>query len=287
MGKSSEQIKEEVRTGYAKIATGKQSSCCADTGCCGSKRSNHADPERLAKALGYDAESLANLPEGANMGLSCGNPVAIAALKEGQVVLDLGSGGGFDVFQAGEKVKNSGRVIGVDMTPEMITVARKNIEHYQKRTDLDNVEFRLGEIEYLPVADSSVDVVLSNCVINLSPAKPQVWSEIFRVLKPGGKVSVSDLALLKRLPDSIREMAATLVGCVAGAVLVNETESMLKKTGFTSIKLTPKPDYVRNMLAWNDPLYQEITAALPEGEEIADYVVSLSIEAHKGKTSTT
>ena len=279
MNKSNEQIREEVRTGYADIATGRQSSCCGDR-CCG-ERNNYADPELLAKSLGYNENDIANLPEGANMGLSCGNPVAIAALQEGQIVLDLGSGGGFDVFQAGEKVKVSGRVIGVDMTPEMISKARKNVEYYSKRTGLNNVEFRLGEIEHLPVPDASVDVVLSNCVINLSPTKPQVWSEIYRVLKPGGKVSISDLALLKPIPDNFREMVAALVGCVAGAVLVDETGAMLKKAGFTSIKLTPKPDYVRNMLTWNDPLYRELIEALPKGEEITDYVASLSIEAYK------
>ena len=273
--KSSEQVRETVRAGYAAIATGKRSCCCS------SPRSNQADPTRLAKAVGYDAESLANLPDGANMGLSCGNPVAIAALQEGQIVLDIGSGGGFDVFQAGERVKASGRVIGVDMTPEMLAKARKNIEQYRKRTGLDNVEFRLGEIEYLPVPDASVDVVISNCVINLSPDKPQVWREIFRVLKPGGKISVSDLALLKPLPDNIREMASALVGCVAGAVMVDETKVMLEKTGFTSIALTPKPDYVRNMQDWNDPLYKQIAETLPKGEELANYVVSLSIEARK------
>ena len=278
---SNEQVKETVRAGYAAIATGQQSSCCGGGGCCGSPRSGHADPARLAEAIGYDAETLANLPDGANMGLSCGNPVAIAALQEGQTVLDLGSGGGFDAFQAGAKVKASGRVIGVDMTPEMLAKARKNIEQYRQTTGLNNVEFRLGEIEYLPIPDASVDVALSNCVINLSPDKPQVWREIFRVLKPGGKVSVSDLALLKPLPDDIRAMAAALVGCVAGAALVDETLAMLEKTGFSSIVLTSKPDYVRNMLAWNDPLYQEITETLPKGEEIADYVVSLSIEARK------
>ena len=272
---SPEQIRETVRKGYAVIATG-QRSCCCD-----GERSGHLDPIRLATAVGYDAESLAKLPAGANMGLSCGNPVAIAALQEGQTVLDLGSGGGFDVFQAGEKVKATGRVIGVDMTPEMLARARKNIEQYRQRTGLDNVEFRLGEIEYLPVPDSSVDVVLSNCVINLSPDKPQVWRDIFRVLKIGGKVSVSDLALLKPLPDNIREMATALVGCVAGAALVEETRAMLEKTGFKSISLTPKPDYVRNMQDWNDPLYKQIAETLPNGEEMADYVVSLSIEAKK------
>ena len=143
------------------------------------------------------------------------------------------------------------------------------------------MEFRLGEIECLPVPDNSVDVVLSNCVINLSPDKPQVWREIFRVLKPGGKVSVSDLALLQPLPAHVREMAAALVGCVAGAVLVDETRAMLEKAGFTAISLAPKPDYVRNMQDWNDPLYQQIAEALPAGGELADYVVSLSIESRK------
>jgi len=169
----------------------------------------------------------------------------------------------------------------VDMTPEMLALARKNIEQYRQRTGLDNVEFRLGEIEYLPVPDASVDVVLSNCVINLSPDKPQVWRDIFRVLKIGGKVSVSDLALLKPLPDNVREMAAALVGCIAGAALVEETRAMLEKNGFKSIVLTPKPDYVRSMQDWNDPMYRQIAEALPKGEEIVDYVVSLDIEARK------
>ena len=274
--KDAQTVHETVRAGYAAIAVSESSSCCASSCCCG-----QSDPDALARAVGYDAESLKNVPEGANMGLSCGNPVAIAALQPGQIVLDLGSGGGFDVFQAGEKVGATGRVIGVDMTPEMIGKARKNIEQYRQRTGLDNVEFRLGEIEYLPVPDASVDVVLSNCVINLSPDKPQVWREIFRVLKPGGKVAVSDLALLRLLPSSIAAMAEALVGCVAGAVLVEETRDILKATGFQAVRLTPKPDYVRQMQSWNDPLYKTIAEALPEGEEIADYVVSLNIEAEK------
>ena len=269
-----EQVRETVRAGYAAIATGRSACCCG--GSC-----NTHDPARLAQAIGYSAEDLAKLPEGASMGLSCGNPVAIAALREGQIVLDLGSGGGFDVFQAGEMVKAGGRVIGVDMTPEMLAKARKNVDFYQQRTGLANVEFRLGEIEHLPVPDACVDVVLSNCVINLSPDKPQVWREIFRVLKPGGKVSVSDLALLKMLPDTVREMAAALVGCVAGAVFQSETRGMLEEASFSSIELTPKPDYVRNMQNWNDPLYRQIAEALPKGEEMADYIVSLSIEARK------
>ena len=268
-------VRDTVREGYAAIATGR-SACCCGGGSCGTN-----DPTRLAEAIGYTAQSLASLPDGANMGLSCGNPVAIAALKEGQTVLDLGSGGGFDVFQAGQIVKATGRVIGVDMTPEMLAKARKNIDFYQQSTGLDNVEFRLGEIEHLPVADNCIDVVLSNCVINLSPDKPQVWREVFRVLKPGGKVSVSDLALLQPLPENIREMAAALVGCVAGAALVEDTRAMLEAAGFAAIVLTPKPEYVRSMQNWNDPLYRQIAEALPKSEQLADYIVSLSIEATK------
>ena len=274
---SPEQVKETVRAGYAAIATGRQSSCCSGS----SGRCGPADPARLAAGVGYDAESLAKLPEGANMGLSCGNPIALAALKEGQTVLDLGSGGGFDAFLAGVRVGAAGRVIGIDMTPEMLDKARANIDDYRRRTGLDNVEFRLGEIEHLPVQDASVDVVLSNCVINLSPDKPQVWREVFLVLKPGGKVSVSDLALLKPLPDDIREMAEALVGCVAGAATLAETRAMLEEAGFTSIQLTPVTDYVRSMEDCNDPLFMEITEKLPAGEGMADYVVSLSIEARK------
>ena len=270
------QIRDTVRAGYAEIAKGKRSGCCG-----GDARSNQANPERLAKAIGYDAKSLAVLPEGANMGLSCGNPVAIAALRKGQVVLDLGAGGGFDVFQAGVKVGPSGRVIGVDMTPEMLAKARNNIASYRKRTKLNNVEFRLGEIEHLPVADASVDVVLSNCVINLSPDKAQVWREVFRVLKRGGRISVSDLALLKPLPAKVRAKVEALVGCVAGAVLVEQTRTMLSAVGFKKIVLTPKPEYVRSMEEWNDPLYRDIAATLPSGKRISDYVVSLGIEAMK------
>lgn len=267
--------RETVRSGYRAIAIGQVSSCHC------SGRSGPADPARLAMALGYDEESLASLPDGANMGLSCGNPVAIAALTEGLTVLDLGCGGGFDAFQAGEKVKAKGCVIGVDMTPEMLGIARNNIAQYTERTGLDNVEFRLGEIEHLPVGDNSVDVVLSNCVINLSPDKPQVWRDIWRVLKPGGKLSVSDLALLKPLPEKVRTMASALVGCVAGAVLIEETRAMLEETGFTGITLTPNPGYVQQMQDSNDPLYQQIAMALPEGEKLEGYVTSLSIEAKK------
>ena len=198
-----------------------------------------------------------------------------------RVVLDLGSGGGFDVFIAGRNVGPTGRVIGVDMTPEMLAKARRNIASYRQQTGLDNVEFRLGEIEHLPVADASVDVVISNCVINLSPDKPQVWREIARVLKPGGRVAVSDLALLKPLPATVREMVEALVGCVAGAVLVEETGRMIRAADLVDIQLKSKPDYVNAMTSFEDPLYQKIVAQLPLGAKPSDYITSLEVAARK------
>jgi SAM-dependent methyltransferase len=215
------------------------------------------------------------------MGLSCGNPVALASLRPGEVVLDLGSGGGFDVFIAGRRVGPGGRAIGIDMTPEMLSKARRNIEQYRSDTGFDNVEFRLGEIEHLPVADNKADVVISNCVINLSPDKDQVWREIYRTLKPGGRVAVSDLALLQPLPEPIREMVEALVGCVAGAVLVGETERMMKEAGFVDIELDQRSDYIDAMDGWQDPLYRKILDHLPEGAKPGDYVTSLSISARK------
>jgi len=215
------------------------------------------------------------------MGLSCGNPTALASLKPGEVVLDLGSGGGFDVFIAGRKAGANGRAIGVDMTPEMLAKARRNVAVYRRQTGLDNVEFRLGEIEHLPVADASVDVVISNCVINLSPDKPQVWREIARVLKPGGRVAVSDLALLQPLPSAITEMVEALVGCIAGAVLVEETQRMAHAAGLVDLVLKSKSDYVKAMVDWNDPLYRQIVAHLPAGATPADYVTSLEMQARK------
>src|SRR5512137_737854 len=228
-----ETVRQKVREGYGKIAVSGGSCCGSTPTCCGSAP---AASENLAKHIGYSAAELAALPEGANMGLSCGNPNALAALRPGEVVLDLGSGGGFDVFIAARKVGPTGRAIGVDMTPEMLAKARKNIAPYRKHSGLDNVEFRLGEIEHLPVPDNTVDVVISNCVINLSPDKPQVWREIARVLKPGGRVAVSDLALLRPLPAAIVESVEGLVGCVAGAVLVSETERMAKEAGLVGIE---------------------------------------------------
>ncbi|MEX0643127.1 MAG: arsenite methyltransferase, partial [Pirellulales bacterium] len=233
----------------------------------------------LAAQIGYSAQEIEKLPEGANMGLSCGNPLAIAQMQPGQVVVDLGSGGGFDVFLAGPKVGPTGQVIGVDMTPEMVRKARKNIAHYREQTGLDNVEFRLGEIEHLPVADRSVDFLISNCVINLSPDKPQVWREIARVLKPGGRVAVSDMALVQPLPEQVREMVDALIGCVAGAVMVEDYRQMMEAVGLSEVAVTPKPEYIAALSQFEDPLYRRIAAALPEGETVADYVTSVDVTA--------
>ena len=280
-----EAVRKAVREGYSKIATtADKAGCGCGTGvsCCGSAP---ADAEKLARQIGYSPEELAALPEGANLGLSCGNPAALAALKPGEVVLDLGSGGGFDVFIAGRKVGPTGRAIGVDMTADMLTKARRNIAQYREQTGLENVEFRLGEIEHLPVAGESVDVIISNCVINLSPDKPQVWREIARVLKPGGRVAVSDLALFKPLPEAVREMVEALVGCVAGAVLVEETERMAREAGLTGIQLNAKKDYLEAMTDWKDPLYQKIIEHLPPGAKAGDYVTSLEVSARKPVTA--
>jgi arsenite methyltransferase len=270
----SESVREKVREGYSQIARGVGSA----GGCCGGTTRGS---EQLAQQVGYDAAELAALPAGANMGLSCGNPTALAGLRAGEVVLDLGSGGGFDVFIAGKKVGLTGRAIGVDMTPEMLGKARRNIAVYRQQTGLDNVEFRLGEIEHLPVADASVDVVVSNCVINLSPDKPQVWREIARVLKPGGRIAVSDLALLRPLPGAVREMVEALVGCIAGAVLVEETERMARAAGLTDVRLTPRREYIEAMSDFKDPLYARIVEHLPRDAKVADYVTSLEISARK------
>ncbi len=274
-------MRESVREGYAKIAqTGSLASLVVPQagGCCGN---NPVSAQELAGKIGYSVEQLNALPIGANMGLSCGNPTQIAQLTAGQTVLDLGSGGGFDVFLAGPKVGPTGRVIGVDMTPEMLSNARKNIPAYEKNTGLSNVEFRLGEIEHLPIADASMDVVISNCVINLSPDKPQVWREIARVLKPGGRVAVSDMALTKPLPTDVREMIEALVGCVAGAVLMEEYRAMVAASGLKEVTLTPKPEYVAALSSFQDPLYAKIVEALPAGATAADYITSLDVTGVK------
>lgn len=292
-----DKVRQLVREGYSKIAesgswSAAQSAvaapaagCCGGTakataggGCCGPVTFS---PEQLASAIGYSQRELATTPEGANMGLSCGNPTAIASLNPGEVVLDLGAGGGFDCFVAGPKVGATGRVIGVDMTPDMVTKARRNIASYTEQTGLNNVEFRLGEIENLPVADASVDVVISNCVLNLSPDKPQAWREIARVLKPGGRVAVSDLALLRPLPESVRQDVEALVGCIAGAALVEETRKQANAAGLIDLVLTPKPQYIDAMTNWDDPLYRKVVEALPAGTKPRDFITSLDVSARK------
>jgi arsenite methyltransferase len=273
-----ESVRQKVREGYGQIARTSSSCCGSRVSCCGP---SPAASEELARQIGYSAEELTALPNGANLGLSCGNPNALAALQPGEVVLDLGSGGGFDVFIAGRKVGPTGRALGVDMTPEMLVKARQNLGAYRQKIGWDNVEFRLGEIEHLPVADASVDVVISNCVINLSPDKPQVWRELARVLKPGGRVAVSDLALLRPLPPAIGAMVEALIGCVAGAVLVEETERMARAAGLVDLVLSPKPDYVKAMTDWEDPLYRKLVEHLPAGATAADFITSLEVQARK------
>lgn len=280
----SDAVRDQVREGYGRIARAAlpTGGCCAPSsnggGCCGPVA---LEPDQLAAAIGYGPSDLAQVPDGANMGLSCGNPTAIAALRPGEVVVDLGSGGGFDCFIAGPRVGAAGRVIGVDMTPDMLGKARRNLAAYRKATGLENVEFRLGEIEHLPLADASVDVVISNCVLNLSPDKPQVWREIARVLKPGGRVAVSDLALRRPLPESIRQDFEALVGCIAGAVLIEETRTMMCQAGFIGIELTEKSEYIDSMTDFQDPLYAKIVRALPAGAKASDYITSLDIAGRK------
>lgn len=215
-----EKIKKPVRDFYAKIAT-QSSPCCAPA------------KSQCGGWMGYTDEELKGVPEGSNLGLSIGNPVAPASLREGETVLDLGSGPGFDCFVAANKVGRSGRVIGVDMTPEMIDRARGNAE----KGDYKNVEFRLGEIENLPVADNSVDVVISNCVINLVPDKRKVFRELFRVLKPGGRFVISDVVLLKELPDFVKNSVGAYVGCIAGAAMKDEYIGAIKAAGFRDVKV--------------------------------------------------
>lgn len=279
MKEKSEKVKHEtirvVREEYGKIAK-QGGSCCGPSSCCGGSA-----PDTVALNVGYSNKDLHDLPTGANLGLSCGNPTALASLKPGEVVVDLGSGAGFDVFIAARKVGSAGRVIGVDMTPEMIFKARENAQAFKESSVLDNVEFRLGEIEHLPIADKSADIVISNCVINLSPDKPQVWKEISRVLKPGGRVAVSDLALLKPLPEAVRESLTALVGCIAGAVLVVETEEMINAAGLVDVVFDTKSDYIDSMSEWSDPLYKEIAGKLPPDTKPSDFVTGLNITAKR------
>jgi arsenite methyltransferase len=287
-----EAVRELVREGYGKIAeagawSAAQPAAAAGCGagangsgggCCGPSNFSAAE---LARAVGYAQSELTGVAEEANLGLSCGNPIAIASLRSGETVLDLGSGAGFDAFIAGPRVAPAGRVIGVDMTPQMISKARAHMAGYTRQTGLANVEFRLGEIERLPVSDSSIDVVISNCVLNLSPDKERVWSEIARVLKPGGRVAISDLVLLRPLPAALRADIEALVGCIAGATLIPLVENMASKAGLKSVRVVRKSGYVDAMNSFQDPLYQKIAAGLGPGETIGSYVTSANITAVK------
>lgn len=226
-------IKRKVKEGYAKIAqTG--ASCCPGSGCCGSNSAG-----TISKIVGYTEKELNMAPEGSNLGLGCGNPVALASLKKGETVLDLGSGAGFDAFLAAGRVGKRGYVIGVDMTPEMIERAKDNA----RKGDYSNVEFRLGEIEKLPVDSGSIDVIISNCVVNLSIDKETVFREAFRVLKPGGRIMVSDLVLLKELPKAIKESIEAYIGCLAGAAMKNQYIGFIKKAGFEKIEILSRDAY--------------------------------------------
>jgi SAM-dependent methyltransferase len=260
----SDQIRQAVRRQYGQVASGEQAGC-GTTSCCGPAPAAAGTP---AHALGYSADEIGSAPAGADLGLGCGNPQAIAALQPGETVLDLGSGAGFDCFLAARQVGASGHVIGVDMTPEMNTRARANAV----KTGLANVEFRLGEIENLPLADASVDVIISNCVINLSPDKPRVFAEAYRVLKPGGRLAIADVVAFAELPAEAREDLALYTGCLAGASLVTEVEALLAAQGFTAIRVAPKDESRSFIRDW------------APGSDLTDYVVSATIEAVKPAT---
>ena len=270
-----EAIKKVVREGYAKIAQ-QGSSCCGAVDSCGCG----CLPDTVSKTIGYTDEELAAVPQGANLGLGCGNPVALASLREGETVLDLGSGVGLDCFLAANRVGENGRVIGVDMTPEMIEKARENAE----KGEYGNVDFRLGEIENLPIDDDSVDVVISNCVINLAPDKRKVFRETFRVLKPGGRLMISDLVLLKELPDFIKSSLEAYVGCISGAVLKDEYIGAIKKAGFEQVKIVDETSYPDDYIG-NDPtakaIIEKFNISLEEVKKVARSVTSIKVNGVK------
>ena len=253
-----DEVRQVVRREYSRVAESEGCGCAPS--CCGT-----TNVETVAQALGYSAHETAAVPEGANMGLGCGNPQAIANLKPGETVLDLGSGGGFDCFLAARQVGAAGRVIGVDMTPAMVSKARANAE----QGGYTNVDFRLGEIEYLPVADATIDVILSNCVINLSPDKTRVVAECFRVLKPGGRLAISDVVAFADIPAHIQEDMALLTGCMAGATPIAELDGMLRGCGFENVRIAPKEESKSFIREW------------APGTPVTDYVVAATIEASK------
>jgi arsenite methyltransferase len=271
-----EEIKRNVRDRYARAANQGSSCCQPAASCCGGGR----ETDLISISIGYTDQDLKAVPEGANLGLGCGNPLALASLREGETVLDLGSGAGFDCFLAARQVGKSGKVIGVDMTPEMLDKARGNAE----KGDFTNVEFRLGEIENLPVADNQVDIVISNCVINLSPAKERVFGEAFRVLKSGGRLMVSDIVLLQKLPKEIRDSVAAYTACVAGAETKESYLGAIKKAGFQKIQILDETVFPTEILA-NDPTAREIVKSLnlspQKAEELAKSVVSVKVSAVK------
>ncbi|MBM4432529.1 MAG: arsenite methyltransferase [Chloroflexi bacterium] len=266
-----EEIKKVVRKGYAEIAK-KGSPCC---GSAPPLRTTDL-AQNISKTVGYTNEELKSVPEGANLGLGCGNPVALASLKEGDTVLDLGSGAGFDCFLAANKVGSQGKVIGVDMTPEMLDKARENA----RKGKYENVEFRLGEIENLPAADNSVDVIISNCVINLAPDKARVFKEAFRVLKPGGRLMVSDIVLLKELPDFIKNSIQAYIGCISGAVMKDEYLEAVKAAGFQEVRIVDETSFPIDCIA-NDPTAKKIIKILkvPKKtiEGFVDSVISVKV----------
>ena len=274
MKKNAKEIKQHVKEGYGKIARD-GSSCCSIPSCCGS-----TNAKGIGKIIGYSEEEMNMVPEGSNLGLGCGNPVAIASLKEGETVLDLGSGAGFDAFLAATKVGKSGKVIGVDMTPEMVKRATENA----RKGNHANVEFRLGEIENLPIENNIINAIISNCVINLSPDKRSVFKEAFRVLKPGGRIMVSDLVLVKDLPNAIKESIEAYVGCLAGALKKEEYLKIIKDTGFKDIKVISETNYPIEAMA-NDATAKAVMKQPGMKKfnlkDIEDSVVSVKIHALK------
>jgi SAM-dependent methyltransferase len=272
-----EDVRDVVRDKYGEIAKSKSTCCAPATSCCGP--SNKAESRGMA--MGYSEKELKSVPDDAVLGLGCGNPTALASLKEGEVVLDLGSGGGMDCFLAAEKVGQSGKVIGVDMTPEMVSLARKNAAK-SKNT---KVEFRLGEIENLPVADNTVDVIISNCVINLSPDKRRVFQEAYRVLKPGGRLMISDIVLLKPLPDFVRESIDAYVGCVAGALPKDDYISAITSAGFENVNVVDEKSFAIMMVEPSDPIVKSLIDKFNPSPElvkdISESIVSIKVEGKK------
>ena len=270
------EIKQLVKEGYGKVAT-KNHSCC-DLGSVHTQKIDFA--EKISKKIGYTDEDIGSVPEESNLGLGCGNPIALASLKEGDIVLDLGSGAGFDCFLASNKVGSTGKVIGVDMTPEMIEKARGNA----KKGNYENVEFRLGEIENLPVEDNSVDVIISNCVVNLSPDKRMVFKESFRVLKPGGSLMVSDIVLLKDLPDFIMNSEHAYINCIAGAVKKDEYIGAIKEAGFSEVTIVDETSLPFESMG-NDPaakaIIEDLNIPVEKLQEVANSVVSIKAYGRK------